>query len=133
MPNVPMRSAASLRRHTHRRPLPEPLAELAAELGLSQATALPLDKAVSQRRTGTRPWWIASEEGLRGIAPWMGNGKTVIRATIKVHYLNRNRPTVSQLVRGRAHKLHLGRFQTTRPSPHDSGPASGISDLEKRA
>lgn len=74
------------------------IAELATELGLSQATAYRLIKLF--RSGGTVLTLVDRKRGRpEGHRTLDGEREKIIRATIKAHYLNRNRPTISQLVR----------------------------------
>ena len=74
------------------------VAELAKELRLSQATAYRLIKLF--RGGGTVLSLVDRKRGRpEGHRSLDGEREEIIRATIKAHYLNQNRPTVSQLVR----------------------------------
>jgi len=118
-----------LRRHTHRTAAGA-VAELAAELGLSQATAYRLIKLF--RSGGTVLSLVDRKRGRpEGHRTLDGEREDIIRATIKVHYLNRNRPTVSQLVRD----VHTNCISAGFKPPHRRTILARVRDidLEKRA
>lgn len=118
-----------LRRHTHCTAAGA-VAELAAELGLSQATAYRLIKLF--RSGGTVLSLVDRKRGRpEGHRTLDGEREEIIRATIKVHYLNRNRPTVSQLVRD----VHTNCISAGLKPPHRRTILARVRDidLKKRA
>jgi putative transposase len=118
-----------LRRHTHRTAAGA-VAELAAELGLSQATAYRLIKLF--RSGGTVLSLVDRKRGRpEGHRTLDGEREEIIRAAIKVHYLKRNRPTVSQLVRD----VHINCISAGLKPPHRRTILARVRDidLENRA
>jgi putative transposase len=106
------------------------VAELAAELGLSQATAYRLIKLF--RAGGTVVSLVDRKRGRpEGHRALDEKREEIIRATIKAYYLKRTRPTVSQLVRDVQTTAY--RRGSSRRIAGRSSPALRISTCKKRA
>lgn len=106
------------------------VAELAKELALSQATAYRLIKLF--RSGGTVLSLVDRKRGRpEGHRTLDGEREEIIRATIKAHYLNQNRPTISQLVRD----VHTNCISAGLRPPHRRTIMARVKniDLQRRA